>query len=262
MIYNNMNFGAILTTIMLIIFETTDLPDLLKRISFTLERTCNVFFICDIVLIVISRIGNLKALIRASFIFDILSVVPFLFPSSSSSLKICKLARLGKLAKYNRSLRLAGLTLVRSVVQIAFIGTMLLTMATIFGSFVFFLEKSSNENISSIFDAIWYIIISALTVGYGDIVPSTNYGKFLGVAASLSGIIFMSLPLPGIIQNFHSGYLVYSDCMFAYAEDSKIFQTELVIAKLRQRSHLRSRELSEIACDSRIIHPEVPSSNS
>ena len=44
-----------------------------------------------------------------------------------------------------------------------------------------------------------------MTVGYGDVVPTTIYGKLLGVAASLSGIVFMSLPLPGIIQNFHTG---------------------------------------------------------
>ena len=60
MIYNNMNFGAIITTIILIILETIQLPDYLRSIFITLERTCNVFFVCDIVLILISRIENLR----------------------------------------------------------------------------------------------------------------------------------------------------------------------------------------------------------
>jgi hypothetical protein len=81
MIYNNMNFGAIITTIILIILETVQLPDNLRSIFVTLERTCNVFFVCDIVLILLSRIENLRALVRPSFIFDILSIIPFVFPN-------------------------------------------------------------------------------------------------------------------------------------------------------------------------------------
>lgn len=46
-----------------------------------------------------------------------------------------------------------------------------------------------------------------------------------------------------------------------YAEDSKIFQTEMVIAKLRQRSRLRGMTLQAITTDPSIIEPELSSTS-
>jgi hypothetical protein len=46
-----------------------------------------------------------------------------------------------------------------------------------------------------------------------------------------------------------------------YAEDSKIFQTEMVIAKLRQRARLRGITLQAITTDPSIIQPELPSTS-
>jgi len=55
-------------------------------------------------------------------------------------------------------------------------------------SFLFyFLEKSENENILSFVDAIWWGFTTATTVGYGDIVPVTTPGRFLGILLMLMG---------------------------------------------------------------------------
>jgi len=45
----------------------------------------------------------------------------------------------------------------------------------------------------SIWDGIWYALVTITTVGYGDVVPHTEYGRVFGVALILFGVVFFSL---------------------------------------------------------------------
>ncbi len=61
-----------------------------------------------------------------------------------------------------------------------------------------FFEKGVGSGIDSLSDAIWYMIVTLTTVGYGDLYPASTGGKFIGyvyVFASLGilGFIFSSI---------------------------------------------------------------------
>ena len=46
---------------------------------------------------------------------------------------------------------------------------------------------------NSIWDGFWFSIVTATSVGYGDITPVTSIGKALGVLTIIVGIIFVSV---------------------------------------------------------------------
>ncbi|XP_022795022.1 potassium voltage-gated channel subfamily KQT member 1-like isoform X3 [Stylophora pistillata] len=68
-------------------------------------------------------------------------------------------------------------------------------ISLIFASFVLYMvEKDSNSEFDSWPSSFWWGIVTLTTVGYGDTVPSTWYGKCCAALFFISGISFFALP--------------------------------------------------------------------
>ncbi|KAI3388562.1 hypothetical protein SNEBB_006789 [Seison nebaliae] len=68
-------------------------------------------------------------------------------------------------------------------------------LCLIFSSFLMYLvEKDLNPRINSYADALWWGIVTLCTVGYGDVVPVTWFGKVIAALSALFGISFYALP--------------------------------------------------------------------
>lgn len=49
------------------------------------------------------------------------------------------------------------------------------------------LEQGKNSQLHTFYDALWWAFCTVTTVGYGDIVPVTFYGRLVGVFLMLTG---------------------------------------------------------------------------
>jgi voltage-gated potassium channel len=64
----------------------------------------------------------------------------------------------------------------------------------LFSSIGFFLiESGVNPEVATYEDSLWYVIQTITTVGYGDVVPVTQWGRLIGVIAMISAIGITSL---------------------------------------------------------------------
>jgi len=62
------------------------------------------------------------------------------------------------------------------------------------GAFVILhIEAKYNPNLKSFGQALWWVLVSISTVGYGDIVPLTAAGRLLGVFVIFTGVILVSM---------------------------------------------------------------------
>ena len=49
---------------------------------------------------------------------------------------------------------------------------------------------------------LWWCIITVTTIGYGDLIPQTGGGKFLGSFTAVAGVILLAVPISIVSANF------------------------------------------------------------
>ncbi|WP_066291587.1 potassium channel family protein [Bacillus sp. FJAT-29937] len=64
-----------------------------------------------------------------------------------------------------------------------------LTMIFTFGTIIHLLEP---EQFTTIFEGIWWAVVTAATVGYGDFAPKTVFGRLAGIALIMIGAGFLA----------------------------------------------------------------------
>ena len=142
---------------------------------------------------------NIRAYIAYIFtplaIFDLLSILPviyLLFPIPSLRLlKLIRIFRVLKLIRYSKTMIVIA-NVVRKV-KTQLIAVLILITIYIFVSamLIFQLEPNLFE---SFFDALYWATISITTIGYGDIYPTTDIGRFITMISALMGVAVIALP--------------------------------------------------------------------
>ncbi|RBQ23559.1 Voltage-gated potassium channel [Candidatus Methanobinarius endosymbioticus] len=70
----------------------------------------------------------------------------------------------------------------------------------IIASLVFYFVNNSMNNFV---DSFWYVLVTLITVGYGDIVPTTTGGKVIGIMLIIVGLIVFGT-LTGVISSIYT----------------------------------------------------------
>ncbi|AOT68304.1 potassium channel family protein [Geosporobacter ferrireducens] len=141
-------------------------------------------------------------------ILDLVAIIPY-----SSVFRIFRAFRLIKVIRITKAFKITRLirgfalankikTRVSTFVNTnGFIYILYLTIITIvLGAIgIYFAEFKSN--IKSFEDALWWSFVTATTVGYGDIAPTTTIGRMIAAILMIVGIGFISM-LTGTIATF------------------------------------------------------------
>ena len=70
----------------------------------------------------------------------------------------------------------------------------LIILISLIGAFIFYtMEAQNNNSFESFSQAIWWVLVTITTVGYGDIVPVTTAGRLLGIIIIFTGIALVSM---------------------------------------------------------------------
>ena len=105
-----------------------------------------------------------------------------------------------------------------------------------FASLLYAVERDVQpDKLGTIPQAMWWAIVTLGTVGYGDVVPVTPFGKFISVFAIISGFAMIALPV-AIIST-------------AFAEEVKrrdFVVTWGMLARVPLFSHLSASEIADI----------------
>jgi len=170
--------------------------DDLKQIIYFLDTLLSLMFLVDF----LARLRRARS--RSEYFFrqfgwaDLLASLPF------PQVKVLRIFRLIRVARVMR--RYGAKNIMRSLTTDR-AGSALLTLLLVgvlvleFGSlFMLHLQKSvPGANITTASDALWYVIATMSTVGYGDVYPVGNAGRELG-----SFIIVVGVGIFGTLTGF------------------------------------------------------------
>lgn len=151
--------------------------------------------------------GRLRYVLSATAVIDLLAILPFylaFLPIDLRFIRIIRLFRLFRLLKIARYLK--ALNLIKDVLHekkeqiylsIMFIAFLLIIVSTV----MFYVETEAQPDVfTSIPASMWWGIETLTTVGYGDMLPVTPFGRLLGGVISVLGIGLFALPA-GILSS-------------------------------------------------------------
>lgn len=166
------------------------------------EWTFTVLFSLEYV----ARLLAVKKPLRyaASFfgLVDLLSVVPaylsIFFPGAQAllvvrSLRLLRVFRVLKLARFLDEAQVIGRALQASSRKIAVFLISVLVIVAIMGSMMYAVE-GPEHGFTSIPHAIYWAIVTLTTVGYGDVYPKTDLGRFLASIVMILGYGIIAVP--------------------------------------------------------------------
>jgi hypothetical protein len=70
----------------------------------------------------------------------------------------------------------------------------------LFSSGMYMAESDEPDTgFTSIPEAFWFVMVTTTTVGYGDLTPTSVYGKLIGSACAMAGTFTMTFPISIIV---------------------------------------------------------------
>jgi voltage-gated potassium channel len=182
-----------LLTVPLLVIEDRAADPVLRQTAHVLNWIVWLAFCAEFVVRWIA--GKRVGFLREAW-FDLLLIAlspPFLVPDYWQSLRSIRVVRLFRLLRLVRVGAITGkaLRLSRRLFgRRKFHYTAIVAVAVVFmgalGVFIF--ESESNRAIGSFGDALWWAVVTATTVGYGDVSPVTVEGRLIAVVLMLTGI--------------------------------------------------------------------------
>ncbi|XP_023337974.1 potassium voltage-gated channel protein Shaw [Eurytemora carolleeae] len=189
---------------------------------FYVECVCNAWFtiellirfiscpdICDFVR---SSVNIIDCIATLSFYIDLVLAQLASHLENADVLEffsIIRILRLFKLTRHSSGLKILLQTFRASAKELMLLVFFLVLGIIIFASLVYYAERiqpNPHNDFNSIPLGLWWALVTMTTVGYGDMVPKTYLGMFVGALCALGGVLTVALPVPVIVSNFEMYY--------------------------------------------------------
>jgi len=202
-------FIQALILVSIVTFSVETIPNLkpeTRTILYVIETFSVIVFTIEYVLRIYVADNKPKFIFSFFGVIDFLAILPFYLSfgidlRSLRALRFLRLFRILKLVRYNRAMNhftRAIKSAKEEILLFVFVTLILIYFAAV--GIYYFENEAQPEHFTSIFDSLWWAIITLTTVGYGDVYPITIGGKVFTFIILMIGLGIVAIPT-GIISS-------------------------------------------------------------
>lgn len=199
---------------LILVIETYPVSEATQRMLWQLEVVIVIFFIIEYVARLYAAQNRLRQLADVYSIIDLIAILPTLsmifLPLIGITLDIgfIRFIRAFRIFRIFRFLRFTadGDFFFGSITpQLLKVTRLFLTILMIFfisSGLFFYVESDLNPNVKNFGDAFYFTVVTLTTVGFGDIIPLSDAGKWVTVLMILSGIVLIPWQISQIVKEW------------------------------------------------------------
>ena len=156
---------------------------------------------------------RLKYIFSIMAIIDLLAILPFYLPFISADLRFLRMMRLFRLFRLLRVFKLGryfeALQVIMKVIKTSgpqlIMSVALCFFVMLFSAIIMYTVENpvQPEQFPNVISSLWWAICTLTTVGYGDVYPITDIGRFFASVISLVGIGIIAIPTGIIAAGFN-----------------------------------------------------------
>lgn len=201
--------GFILFSLLILMIESIPtLSEEAKSFFYYAELILSSIFTLEYLMRIYASPKKMRYILSVWGIIDLLAVLPILLIPFSSQVQYFRIIRILRLIRIFKIFRISKFTreayslyysLTSSIYKIAVFMFFVLIISIIIGGLMFVVEGGHNEGFESIPKSIYWAIVTITTVGFGDVTPSSDLGKFFATIMMLLGYAIIAVPT-GIVS--------------------------------------------------------------
>ena len=160
-----------------------------------------------------ARHPRLKYIFSFMALIDLLAILPFYLPFISADLRFLRMMRLFRLFRLLRVFKLGryfeALQIIVKVIKASgpqlIMSVVICFFVMLFSAIIMYTVENpvQPEQFPNVISSLWWAMCTLTTVGYGDVYPSTSFGRFLAAIISLVGIGIIAIPTGIIAAGFN-----------------------------------------------------------
>lgn len=200
-VYDTGIIGLALVSIIMVVLDFSSVISLKDQPYLTIDTIILIIFAIDYIYRFYKAENKFQFF--KSNIFDLIAIIPF--DAVFSFFRIARVFRIARISRFSRLSRLVGVTgkltkrlsdflNTRNFIKVLYASIVLILLSSALYSYA--------ENVPFT-ESFWWALVTATTVGYGDISPASPLGKIAAIILMFLGIGFIGLLTSTITDYFN-----------------------------------------------------------
>ncbi|MBD0824150.1 ion transporter [Aestuariibaculum marinum] len=196
-------FIQLLILISIIIFSIETIPDLnphTRKVLHYIDLFIVIIFTIEYILRIYLARHKLRFVFSLLGLIDLLAILPFYISigvdlRALRALRFLSIFRIFKLIRYNRAIHhfVRAIRSAKEEILLFIFVTLILIFFSAVGIY-YFEHEAQPEYFSSVFESLWWAVITLTTVGYGDVYPVTVGGRVFTFFILMIGLGIIAIP--------------------------------------------------------------------